>query len=354
MLGSIRVALWFAAVLPAFAQQDHSGRIFETFTGRFHCNGQWNDFQFKMSLGVGLLGIVDPDEPAIGRMQFYFYRSVTSTDGATYILKGPLDTKTGHFRMEPLRWATPHPAVFEMIGVEGTYDVEARKMLSVKMLSDKCDAVEMVPPGGKLAPLPGGSALQPAANRSVNNARPERRISPSNVTVYLDPASYSPDFEYWVTAWSDPPGAVHEGAPIDESVERMKKEKFACAGSVRVNWDAGGMKGTAPDQVRVTERFVVECVGDCKGVFYRPYVGANVTHFGLSAPLPTMQIKSMSLGGASFRWNFSRTNRSSPPPEVWIHRWAPTVGFGPFDPAPAEVQRRIASAPPCRAPQTNR
>ena len=56
-------------------------------------------------------------------------------------------------------------------------------------------------------------------------------------------------------------------------------------------------------------------------------------------------------GGTAFRWNFSRTQNTQPPPDIYVHRWTPTVGFGPFDPGPAEVARRIASAPPCRAPK---
>lgn len=329
--------------------QDQSYRIFETFTGRYHCNGLWTDFQLKMSPVTGLLGIVDEDAGVTAALTFYFRRSVTSTDGATYVLEGPHDNKTGRFHLEPKRWAGPHPAVFEMIGLEGTFDAASRKM-TAKMLSNKCDAVEMVPPGERLPPLAQSAPQTPAT--APNNARPERRVGASNVTNYLDPAAYSPDFEYWVTAWSDLPGTVHEGEPIDESIERMKKDKFACAGSQRITWDASGTKGTAPDLVTITERYVVECVGDCKGVLYRPLVGADVTHFGLSEPLPTMQIKSVMLGGTALRWKFSRTG-NGPPPDIYIHRWTPLAGFGPFDAGPAEVARRQASAPPCRAPNAN-
>jgi hypothetical protein len=333
------------AVMPGSAQ-DHSHQIFGTFTGRFHCSGQWRDFQLHMNPVSGPLGIVDDDAALTGAITFYFYRSVTSLDGATYMLAGKRDVKTGQFHLEPKEWYGPHPASLQMYGIEGTFDAETGK-ITAKMLSDKCDAVEIAEPGGKLTPLPAQPApAVPAGNRS----RPEMLVTPSNVTNYLDVAAYSPDFEYWVTAWSDPPGAVHEGEPIDEAVDQMKKEKWACAGSQRVTWDASGTKGTAPDRVGITERYIVECVGDCKGVFYRPYVGANVTHFGLSAPLPMMQIKSVFIGGTTFRWNFSRTNRTQPPPEIYVHRWTPLFGFGPFDPGPAEVARRIAAAPPCRAP----
>jgi hypothetical protein len=282
-------------------------------------------------------------------LTFYFHRSVTSLDGATYKLAGPYDAKTGRFHLEPKQWAGPHPAVFEMIGIEGTFDAESRKM-TARMLSDKCDVVELVSSGVRLPPLP-AEASAPA--RAPDPKRAEMLLGLSNVTNYLDSAADSSAFEYLVTAWFDPPGTVHEADPIDESVERMKKEKFACGGSQHVTWDASGTKGTAPDRVNITERYVVECVGDCRGVFYRPYAGAEVVHFGLTEPLPTMQIKSVWLGGTIFRWNVSRTNKSQPPPEIYIHRWTPLAGFGPLDAGPAEVARRQAAAPPCKAPRTN-
>ncbi len=340
------LCLALVVVMPASAQ-DHSYRIFGTFTGRFHCSGQWRDFQLKMSPVSGPLGIVDDDDDLTAAITFYFYRSVTSLDGATYKLAGRRDTKTGRFHLEPKEWYGPHPAVFEMIGIEGTFDAETQKM-TAKMLSDRCDAVEVAGPGGKLPPLPAQPApAVPAGNRS----RPELLVMPSNVTNYLDVAANSPDFEYWVTAWSDPPGAVHEGEPIDEAVAQLQKEKWACGDSQRVNWDASGTKGMAGDRVSVTERYVVECVGDCKGIFYRPMVGANVTHFGLSVPLPMMQIKSVWAGGTDIQWKFTRTKNTRPAPEIYVHHWVPLFGFGPFDPVPAEVQRRIATAPPCRAPK---
>jgi hypothetical protein len=296
---------------------------------------------------TGPLGIEEPDAGVTGSLTFYFHRSITSTEGAGYTLAGSYDPKTGRFHLEPKQWAGPHPAAFELIGIEGTFDAETRKM-TAKMLSNKCDAVELVPRGVTLPPLP-AEATTPA--RARDPKRIEMLLGPSNVTNYLDPAAYSPDFEYLVTAWFDPPGTVHDGDPIDESVERMKKETFACVGSQHVTWDASGIKGTAPDRVDIAERYVVECVGDCKSVFYRPYAGAQVVHFGLTQPLPTMQIKSVWFGGTAFRWNFSRTNKSQPPPEIYVHRWTPLAGFGPFDQGPAEVARRQAAAPPCKAPK---
>jgi len=348
---SIALCLVFFLASPALAQ-DRGYRVFGTLNGRFHCGGQWNDFQFSMSPVVGLLGVVDPEAGYTATLQFYFRRSVTSLDGATYFLAGSYDVKTGRFHFEPKRWLTDHPAVFEMIGIEGTLDAVSEKM-TAKMLSNKCDAAEIAPPGKALPPLPAQAAPTSIAGVPLNPARPEQRTTPSDVTNYLDVAAYSPDFEYIVTAWADPPGTVHQGEPIDESVERMKAEKFMCAGSQRITWDASGIKGTAPDRVGITERYVIECVGDCKGVTYRPWIGAKVMHFGLSAPLPTFQIKSVWAGGTSFSWKFSRTKNTHPPPEVYVHRWTPLAGFGPFDAGPAEVARRQASAPPCRAPKAS-
>jgi hypothetical protein len=340
--------LAFIVAVSALAQ-DHSNRIFDLFTGRFRCGGHWTDFQFRITPVTGPLGIEEPDAGVTGSLTFYFHRSITSLDGAAYRLAGPYDAKTGRFHLDPKQWYGPHPATFEMIGIEGTFDAESRKM-TARMLSDKCDAVELVPPGVRLPPLP-AEATTPA--RARDPKRIEMLLGPSNVTNYLDSAADSLDFEYLVTAWFDPPGTVHDGDPIDESVERMKKEKFACVGSQHVTWDASGIKGTAPDRVDIAERYVVECVGDCRSVFYRPYAGAQVVHFGLTQPLPTMQIKSVWFGGTAFRWNFSRTNRSQPPPEIYVHRWTPLAGFGPFDQGPAEVARRQAAAPPCKAPRTN-
>ena len=75
---------------------------------------------------------------------FYFHRSITSTEGAGYSLAGSYDPKTGRFHLEPKQWVAPHPAAFEAIGIEGTFDAETRKM-TAKMLSNKCDAVETGP-----------------------------------------------------------------------------------------------------------------------------------------------------------------------------------------------------------------
>nr|AGT45846.1 hypothetical protein PPT_M1_01 [uncultured marine bacterium PPT_M1] len=300
-----------------------------------------------ISPATGLLGTLDPDAGIIAQINVMFYRSITRMDPASYSLSGPYDTKTGHFRLEPKKWNTDnHPSGFEMVGIEGKFD-SATETITAKMLGSTCDSVEIGQGGRALPPLPA-----PPSNRAADPNRPEMRLTPSNVTNYLDVAAGSPDFEYWVTAWSDPEGTVHEGEPIDEAVEGMKGGKWACVGSQHITWDVSGLKGTAPDQVGVVpQRYVIECLGECKGVFYRPWIGANVTHLGLSAPLPTFHIKNVWFGEMKFEWRFSRKKNTQPAPQIYVHRWTPLVGFGPFDPVPAEVARRQAEAPPCRAPK---
>jgi hypothetical protein len=344
-----RLVLFLTFLLPASAQ-DHSSRIFEPYTGRYHCGGRWIEFQLKIVPVTGPLGMEEPGGGVTGGMTFSFHRSITSTDGAGYNLAGSYDPRTGRFHLDPKQpWVAPHPAALEAIGIEGTFDTETRKF-NAKMLSDKCDALELVPRGATLSPLPAAALTAPP----LDAKRFEMRLGPTNVTNYLAGVANGPVFEYLIAAWYDPPDTLHDGEPIDESVERMKKEKFACVGSQHVTWDAGGSKGTAPDRVTITERYVIQCVGDCKGVFYGPYAGANVTHFGLTQPLPTMQIKSVWFGGTPFSWNFVRRGNSQPPPEIYIHRWKPLAGWGPLDGRPADIARQQAEAPPCRAPQANK
>ena len=264
-----------------------------------------------------------------------------------YRLKGTYDEKTGRFHFEPEPWVSHHPAAYQALGIEGTFDAQTGR-ITARMLNDRCDKVELVPRGEKLPPLPD---LPPTLVAPRDAKRPETLPGITNVTNYLDPASFSPKFEYLVPAWFDPPGTVHDGEPIDEVADLMKKEKFACVGSARVTWDASGAQGTALGrQDGVVGRSVIECIGDCKGLFYKPGV-ASAVHFGMTRPLPTMQIKGSLGGPRNFQWIFSRTGKSQPPPEVYVYQWTPLAGFGPLDPSPAEVERQLAAAPPCKAPR---
>jgi len=343
---AVAFCLLFLLAISASAQErDPATYIFRTFNARFHCGGKWYDFQLTISPARGLLGTIDPDAGIVAQINVAFMRSLTRMDPASYMLTGPYDRKTGHFRLEPKQWNTDnHPSGFQMVGMEGKFD-SATETIAARMLGSACDSVEVGQGGRALPPLPA-----PPPNRAIDPNRAEFRVTPSNVTNDLDMQSFN--FEYWIPTWSEPENTVHEGAPIDEAVDGMKEGKWACVGSQHITWDASGLKGTAPDQVGVVpQRYVIECVGDCKGVFYRPWIGANVTHFGLSAPLPTFHIKNVMFGNLNFEWRFSRKNNTQPAPQIYVHRWTPLVGFGPFDPPPAEIARRQASAPPCRAPK---
>lgn len=337
------------ALLPAFAQNSHS-LVSERVAGRYHCGGAWRDFQFVVSPVMGLLGVVDPDEGVTAsiNMSFHSFNGIETTG---YRLKGTYDEKTGRFHFEPEPWVSHHPAVYEALGIEGTFDRQTRK-ITARMLDDKkdakCDKVEMVPSGENLPPLPD---QPPTLVAPFSRTRPETIRGATNVTNYLDAASFSAPFEYLVPAWYDPPGTVHDGEPVDEVSDLMKKDNYLCEGSARVTWGAGGTQGTAAvQQAGIAGRSVIECVGDCKGLFYLPAV-ARAVHFGMTKPLPIMQIPGRLGGTLSFQWKFSRTNKSQPPPEVYVHQWTPQVSFGPFGPSPAEIQRRMAGAPACKAPR---
>jgi hypothetical protein len=333
------------ALAPVFAQNNQN-LTSQRFTGRYHCAGNWREFEFFASPVMGLLGVVDPDEGVTASINMS-YHSFNGVETTGYKLKGTYDEKTGRFHFEPEPWVSHHPAVYAALGIEGTFDTPTGK-ITARMLNDKCDTVEMVRRGEKLPPVPNQPpTLVPPRDRK----RPETLPGATNVTNYLDPASYSPDFEYLVPAWYDAPFTVHDGEPVDEVADLMKKGKFLCVGSGRVTWDSSGTQGIAPGrQDMVVGRSVIECRGDCKGLFYLPTV-ASAVHFGLTWPLPTMQIPGRPGGALNVQWKFSRTNKSQPPPEIYVHQWTPLVGFGPFDASPAEIERRMAAAPSCKAPR---
>jgi hypothetical protein len=327
--------------------QDPAFQFFSTFSGRYHCKGNWIDFQLTNHPLSGPLGMDDPDAGLVSVVNLVIHRSVTQTDTAAYKVTGPYDRKSGQFRLIPKEWSSSrHPPGVEMIGFEGRYDFATRQ-ITAKMLSDQCDVVEFAVPGKTLPPLP---QQGPPATAGLDRRRPEMRVAPSNVTNDLLPNPKRPLFEYLVTRWYDPPSTMHYGEPIDEENEALSKENWACSDTVRVLWDPSGTKGTVTDHVSVNERYVLECIGDCKGLYYQPTVSASVTHWGLSRPLPTIQLKAVNLGGATVYWSFARTAQGKPP-EILVHHWAPLTGKGPFDPGPDELARRKAAAPPCKGPR---
>ena len=48
------------------------------------------------------------------------------------------------------------------------------------------------------------------------------------------------------SAWYDPPGTVHDGEPVDEVADLMKKEKFACVGLRALRGIPAEYKGPRP------------------------------------------------------------------------------------------------------------
>src|SRR5580693_485497 len=172
------------ALLPAFGQNDRT-LVSERFNGRYRCGGAWRDFAFFASPVMGPLGVVDPDEGVTAsiNMSFHSFNGIETTG---YRLKGTYDQKTGRFHFEPEPWVSHHPAVYEALGIEGTFDAQTRK-ITARMLNAKCDKVEMVRRGEKLPPLPDESAAL-VAPRDRN--RPETLPGANNVTNYLDSASY--------------------------------------------------------------------------------------------------------------------------------------------------------------------
>ena len=113
------------ALVPAFAQNNKS-LVSERFTGRYHCGGAWRNFDFFASPVMGLLGVVDPDEGVTAsiNMSFHSFNGIETTG---YRLKGTYDEKTGRFHFEPEPWVSHHPAVYEALGIEGTFDAPGRE-----------------------------------------------------------------------------------------------------------------------------------------------------------------------------------------------------------------------------------
>ena len=71
---------------------------------------------------------------------------------------------------------------------------------------------------------------------------------------------------------------------------------------------------------------------------YTPYIGATIFHFGLTQPVPVLEIKNVWAGTMSFRWDFTRLPGAQPPPDVCVHRWT-SSGFN--------------TRSGCRAPKAN-
>ena len=271
-----------------------------TYSGRYQC-GRWNTAELKITEAGGnrISAVLTFPLAGMGLPQ----------DSARYELVGQYDGRSGKFRLQPQRWIGPQPPGMPMNGMEGTFD-PASKRLSGTMMNFTCGAFELAA-GADGAAISGTVVLPPTL------PPPERRTAPS---VVLE--AWKGTFEYLDAAMSDGLGSVRESEPIDDVFDRMAGDKLSCIGTSHVSWDATGTKGTAADRVYVTERFVIECDGDCRNVRYTPRVDGVVLHFGLTTPVPVLQIKTTIAGGNAFRWEFTRVAGPHPPPDISVHQWS--------------------------------
>jgi len=284
--------------LCVFSAGARAASIAGTYSGRYQC-GRWNTVELKISESGG------------GRISGVFtfpLASMGMPGAASYALNGQYNDRSGRVLLQPHHWVGPQPPGFPMVGMDGTFDATSRR-LSGKMMDFTCGAFE-------LAPGASGAAISQTVPVPAPVLPPERRNAASNVVE-----AWMGTFEYLDAAMSDGLGPVRESEPIDDAFDRLSSEKLSCIGTTRVSWDGSGTKGTAADRVNVTERFVIECNGDCRGVRYSPQVSAAVVHFGLTSPAPMMQIKTTWASGTAFRWQFTRPAGAQPPPEIFLHKW---------------------------------
>ena len=306
-----RIAGALVGLLLLAATVASAAGIAGSYSGRYQC-GQWNTFNLEIS------------EAGSGQISGVFTFSTPGQGGpGSYELTGQYDQRTGRFQLQPQRWIR-RPTNYGMVGLEGTRD-PASGRLTGKITYAGCTAFELAPPGAVLSPTP-----EPG---TANAAAPERRRFVSNVTGWE-----TLGFEYVDAAMADAAGTVREAEPIDDVIDWLKKSKFSCMGTRRVLWDASGTKGSASDQLLVRERYVIECDGNCRGVRYTPYIGATIFHFGLTQPVPVLEIKNVWAGTLPFRWDFTRLPSAQPPPDVYVHRWT-SSGFN--------------TSSGCRAPKAN-
>lgn len=286
-----RIAL--VAILVGTAAGAHAATLGGRYTGRYQCQS-WRPLELELNEQNGKLTGV-----------FKFEVQGPGGGSGAFSLVGTYDAASGRVQLAPEKWLGRHPLMVSMVGLNGRFDAATGK-LSGKVDDFNCQAFEAVPPGVQLGPVPGPPPPPP----------PPERLAAATVVTGI----YTP-FEYIDAAMSDAPGTVRESEPIDDVIDWLRKEGFSCVDTAHVAWDATGTRGEASDVVRVRERYVMECDGDCRGVHYVPYVGAGVLHFGTLEPVPVLEIKNVSLGDLRFVWKITRDKATQPPPDIYIHRW---------------------------------
>lgn len=294
-------------LVPLAAGRADAGDIAGKYSGRYRCR-DWNTVDLRI------------DDQGGGRLSAVFNFAVRGGASGAYAMTGQYDERRGRFQLVPQQWIGTPPPGYGMVGMTGRFDPSTRR-LTGKIDTAFCSEFELAGEGGTpLAPLPAASApsAPPVGNRDYAT----------------DPVRNG--IEYWDASMSAPSGSPRESEPIDDVIDWLRKEKYACLGSQRVVWDASGTKGTASGSVDTRARFVVECDGDCRGMRYAPYTQAQVYHFDRSRPVPVMQMKGIWFGGTVVKWVFTRPPGGTPP-AVYVHQWSAT-GFD--------------SGPGCKAPRS--
>lgn len=119
-----------------------------------------------------------------------------------------------------------------------------------------------------------------------------------------------------------------ESLPVEQVFQWLYDSKFKCLSTTFVSWRAG--EGSAAATQFGTKRFVIDCRGNCRGLRYRVTGRADAQpwHYGLSQPVPVINMKSYGLGTNEFNWVF--TNATGGSPSVRVHAWSSSVGdYGP-------------------------
>ncbi len=288
-----------------------ASEIAGSYSGRYQC-AQSNTFNTQIK------------DAGNGQITAVFHFAAPGGSG-TFTMTGQFDSGNSRFHLEPERWIT-RPQSVGMVTLDGSIDPQTGS-LSGKVATTGCDDFEGTRQGAPPPRQPGisptratptGSVGRPAIAGSVpppGSVPPELRSAPSNVIE-----AWMTSFGYWDVSMSDGKGAIRESEPIDDVFDRLSREKFSCIDTTHVFWDPSGTKGSAAGRVTVTERFAIECDGQCDGVRYTPKVAAAVIHFGKSVPAPLLQIKTPWLGGGPITWEFTRP-AGAQPPDIYIHRW---------------------------------
>ena len=253
---------------------------------------------------------------------------------------GTFDESSGRFQLQPQRWMR-RPQGYNMVGLDGIFD-RASRGLRGKVASFNCQGFELAPQGTALTssaqlppqpqrPQPQQLQPQPQPQRPAP-LPPERGRTIFNLTNYM-----TGPLEYWDSSMDSAPGKARESEPIDDVIDWLKSQDFWCLGTQHVNWNADGTKGTASGHRNdVRERYVIECDGDCRELRYLPALQATMFHFAATQPVPVMEFKGIWFGGQNFQWQFSRPKTSTPPPDVYVHRWS---------------SAKILSGQACKAPR---